>query len=62
MFKVVLGCAMLLATALAFWSMRPVDGKVRSWIAPALEPYIAVALVLGLGVGLVMIFIGSISP
>ena len=61
MLTLALGCAVLLATTLAFWFALPADGKVRRWITPGLEPLVAVALVLAAGVGVILLILAAAS-
>jgi hypothetical protein len=56
-----LGCIVLGATALAFWFALPVGGKVRPWITPRLEPFVAVAIVGAAGVAMILIVLGVAS-
>ena len=52
---------MIGATAVAFRFSLPIDGKVRPWITPRLEPYLVIALVGALGLGLGFILVGAVS-
>ena len=56
-----LGCIFLGAATLLFWFALPVVGKVRPWITPLLEPIVAIAFVLSLGAGFVLIIAGAVS-
>ena len=56
-----LGAAILAATTFVFWCARPVDGKVRDWITPAMEPYLTVAILMGGVVGLFLLGVGAAS-
>ena len=58
---VLLGIAMLAATALALRFALPINGKVRPWITPRLEPYLVVVFVAAAAPGLGFILIGSMS-
>jgi hypothetical protein len=56
-----LGVAILAATAFVFWSARPVNGKVRDWITPAMEPYLTIGILMGGVVGLFLLGVGVAS-
>jgi hypothetical protein len=60
MLNLLLGSAILAATGFLFWSARPVDGKMRAWITPMLEPYIAVGFVAAAGCGLGLSLLGLV--
>jgi hypothetical protein len=62
MLNIVLGGAIFGATAFAFQAARPVNGKMKPWITPRLEPYITVAFVgaASLGVGLILVGVVSV--
>ena len=40
---------------------RPVDGKVRDWITPAMEPYLTIGILMGGVVGLFLLGVGAAS-
>jgi hypothetical protein len=61
MFTLIFGCMVLGATALLFWFALPVDGKVRPWITPRMEPLVAVAIVGAAGVGMILVVLGVAS-
>jgi hypothetical protein len=56
-----LGAAMLAASAFAFWSALPVDGKVQPWITPKLEPYLTIGILIGGAVGIFLLLVGVAS-
>ena len=65
MLNLLLGAALVGMSGLALKSALPVDGRVRSWITPNREPYVAIAFVLlgTLGLGLIMHgAVSTISP
>ena len=51
MLNLLLGGAVVGAVVFVFWSALPVDGKMRPWITPGLEPYVTVGLIVGGAVG-----------
>ena len=61
MYTLLLGCIVFGASALVFWFALPVDGQVRPWITPRLEPLVAVAFVLAAGVGAILVVLGVAS-
>ena len=61
MYTLLLGCIVLGATALAFWFVLPVDGKIRPWIKESWEPIVAVVIVGGAGVSVILIMLGVAS-
>jgi hypothetical protein len=61
MLNIVLGAAVFGATALAFQAARPVNGKMRPWITPRVEPYITVAFVAAASLGVGLILVGVVS-
>jgi hypothetical protein len=61
MSQILLGCAMLVASAFALWLAKPVGGKVQPWLTQEVAPFVAVAIVLTAGGGLVLMFIGFVA-
>jgi hypothetical protein len=61
MFNLLLGGAVVGAVVFVFWSALPVDGKMRPWITPGLEPYVTVGLIVGGAVGLLLLGVGASS-
>jgi hypothetical protein len=61
MLNLLLGVALVGVSALAFRSALPVEGRVRSWIAPKIEPYVAIAFVLLGTLGLGLMLHGAVS-
>ena len=59
--NLLLDAAIFGATVFVFWSALPKDGKVRPWITPRIEPYVAVGLIAGAAVGAFLIVLGAIS-
>ena len=55
MVGLVLGIALLISTAVFFWWCLPRNGKPRFFIGTALEPYVTIACLAGLGLGMVLI-------
>ena len=51
MLYLLLGAGILAASGFAFWSALPVDGKVRDWITPRVEPYVAIAILMAVTMG-----------
>jgi hypothetical protein len=56
-----LGAAILAASAFTFWAALPVEGKVRPWITPKVEPYLTVAILIGAAMGLFVLGVGVAS-
>jgi hypothetical protein len=61
MSQILLGCAMLVASAFALWFAKPVRGNAQPWLTQEVAPFVAVAIVLTAGGGLVLIFIGVVA-
>jgi hypothetical protein len=61
MLNIVLGGAILGATIVAFQRARPVDGHMRAWITPTVEPYVAVTFVGFATLGIALILAGFVS-
>jgi hypothetical protein len=61
MLNVLIGIAIVAATALAFRAALPVNGKMKPWITPILEPYITIAYVGAASFGLGLIVVGVVS-
>jgi hypothetical protein len=56
-----LGAAFLAASAFTFWAALPVEGKVRPWITPAVEPYLTIGILIGAAIGLFLFGVGVAS-
>jgi hypothetical protein len=61
MVNLLLGAALVGATAVAFRAALPVDGKMRSWITPKIEPYVAIVFLAVATTGFGLMLLGAIS-
>jgi hypothetical protein len=61
MLNLLIGGAIFAVSAFVFWSAMPVDGKIRPWITPRIEPYVVVGLLAGAVIGVFLIVIGAIA-
>jgi len=49
------GAAVLLVTAIVFWSCLPRGGKMHRFVGTEMEPYVAVGICAGVALGFCMI-------
>jgi hypothetical protein len=60
MAEVLLGAVILGASIALLWVSRPIDGKMRPFLANSVEIWVAVAIVLGIGFGVAKIVMGIV--
>ena len=61
MLNLVIGAAVVSATAVAFRAAMPLDGKMRSWITPATAPYVALLITAAAMFGFGLMLASAIS-
>jgi len=52
------GLLVLACSGLTLWALLPRNGKTRRLVGTEFEPYVAAVIVVGVGVGICMIFAG----
>ena len=55
MLYLLLGTGVLAASGFLLWSARPADGRMRDWITPRVEPYVAIRILMGATTGLFLL-------
>lgn len=55
------GVAVMVATAIVFWTMLPRAGKRHRFVETEFEPYIGVAFTAAVALGLTMLLAGAIN-
>ena len=55
------GVAVMVATAIVFWTMLPRAGKRHRFVETEFEPYIGVAFTSAVALGLTMVLAGTLS-
>jgi len=51
-FELILGIVLLAASFGGLWVSRPVDGQVKSFVQGGRDVYIAIAITVGIGLGI----------